>query len=143
VAERNPTPIVVGVDGTDGSTIALDWAATEAALRGCIVHAVSVAILPDRISSFADRVAAQVAAVSRRHPSVLVRQIRLIGAPAPVLARTARGSSMLVVGSHGTGRAGRVLLGSVSTYCARHASCPAVIVSTPERPATVGSGWSP
>ncbi|KAL5795710.1 hypothetical protein ACOSQ2_000530 [Xanthoceras sorbifolium] len=38
----------------------------------------------------------------------------------------------LVIGSHGYGFIKRVLLGSVSDYCAKHVKCPVVIVKHPE-----------
>lgn len=42
--------------------------------------------------------------------------------------RVAADAAMLVVGSHGHGALGRALLGSVSTECARHATCPVVVI---------------
>jgi nucleotide-binding universal stress UspA family protein len=137
--EPTPAPIVVGVDGSEDSAQALRWAATEAALRGCAVEAISVSTAGERVleartgyAPFADRAAAQVAAVARAHPTVQLRHIRTIGSPAPALVRTARGAAMLVVGSRGAGAMARALLGSVSSYCARHADCPVVIISKPK-----------
>ncbi|GAB2263918.1 hypothetical protein Droror1_Dr00026052 [Drosera rotundifolia] len=40
---------------------------------------------------------------------------------------------MLVVGSRGRGQIKRALLGSVSDYCAHHASCPVLIVKAPKQ----------
>ncbi|CAI7772673.1 unnamed protein product, partial [Closterium sp. NIES-53] len=34
---------------------------------------------------------------------------------------------LLVIGSHGKGMTKRLLLGSVSDYCAHHSSCPVLI----------------
>ncbi len=137
--EPTPAPIVVGVDGSEDSAQALRWAATEAALRGCAVEAVSVSTVGERVlqarsgyAPFADRAAAHVAAVERANPNVRLRHIRMIGSPAPALVRTARGAAMLVVGSSGAGAVARALLGSVSAYCARHADCPVVIISKPK-----------
>lgn len=39
-AARNPQRVVVGVDGSDGSRAAMDWALNEARLRGVTLHAV-------------------------------------------------------------------------------------------------------
>jgi nucleotide-binding universal stress UspA family protein len=50
------------------------------------------------------------------------------GHPAPTLVETSQGADLLVVGSSGHGAFVGMLLGSVSAHCARHASCPVVIV---------------
>lgn len=137
--EPTPAPIVVGVDGSEDSAQALRWAVAEAALRGCAVEAVSVATAGERVMAtrtgyapFADRVAAQLAAVERANPSVQLRHLRTIGSAAPALVRAARGAAMLVVGSRGAGGIAQALLGSVSAYCARNADCPVVIISKPK-----------
>ncbi|XP_044503781.1 universal stress protein A-like protein [Mangifera indica] len=41
-------------------------------------------------------------------------------------------ADMLIMGSHGYGFIKRVLLGSVSDYCTKHAKCPVVIVKRRE-----------
>ncbi len=134
MTETGQAPIVVGIDGSEDCVAALNWAAAEAVLRGCVVEAVSVPII-DRISGvrsdmspFAVRVAAQIAAAAAEYPSVQLRHVQAVGSPAAALVRHAHGASMLVVGSHGTGAVARALLGSTSAYCARHAECPVVIV---------------
>jgi nucleotide-binding universal stress UspA family protein len=43
-------------------------------------------------------------------------------------AAAAEAADMVVVGSHGRGRLGRLMLGSVSDHVARHAPCPVVVV---------------
>lgn len=42
-------PVVVGVDGSEDGAQALRWAATEAALRGCAVEAISVSTAGERV----------------------------------------------------------------------------------------------
>lgn len=137
---ENSPPIVVGVDGSKDCAAALEWAFAEAALRGCAVEAVTVSTVFGRTAELssgtnrlADRTSAQITAVASRHPSVHSQHLSVLGSPAPALVRAARGASMLVVGSHGAGRVARALLGSVSSYCARHAECPVVIVSDGSR----------
>ncbi|KAI5066028.1 hypothetical protein GOP47_0018652 [Adiantum capillus-veneris] len=44
-------------------------------------------------------------------------------------------ANVLVVGSHGYGAVKRVLLGSVSDYCAHRVKCPVVIVKKPSKKA--------
>lgn len=137
---RGPSPIVVGLDGSEGGAAALEWAVAEAAVRGCLLQAVSVSGVLDRMSEPGDGPPPKVEQASRqltqagvRYPSVAMRHVRLFGSPAPELVRIASGAAMLVVGSHGVTRAVRPLLGSVSSYCAKNAGCPVVIVPDAKR----------
>jgi nucleotide-binding universal stress UspA family protein len=45
-----------------------------------------------------------------------------------VAAAEAEGVDMIVVGSHGRGKVGRLLLGSVSEHVVRNAGCPVLVV---------------
>jgi nucleotide-binding universal stress UspA family protein len=49
-------------------------------------------------------------------------------APAPALIAAAKGADLLVVGSRGLGGFQGLLIGSVSQYCTRHATCSVVVV---------------
>ncbi|XP_039784218.1 universal stress protein YxiE-like isoform X1 [Panicum virgatum] len=55
------------------------------------------------------------------------------GEPREALCRAAAdmGAGLLVVGSRGLGAIKRAFLGSVSDYCAHHASCPIIVVKPP------------
>ncbi len=59
------------------------------------------------------------------------------GNVARVLLEVTRGARMLVVGSRGHGGFAGLLLGSVSSACAEHATCPVLVVHghTPPPPA--------
>lgn len=48
--------------------------------------------------------------------------------PAIVEAATSEAADLVVVGSHGRGRVGRLVLGSVSDHVVRNAPCPVLIV---------------
>ena len=48
--------------------------------------------------------------------------------PAIVDAAQSEGADLIVVGSHGRGRVGRFLIGSVSDHVIRHAAAPVLIV---------------
>ena len=59
----------------------------------------------------------------------------------PVLLDAAIDADLLVVGSsHGHGRFSGMLMGSVSTHCVEHASCPVVVVRGEARVAAAGGG---
>lgn len=130
--------VVVGVDGSPESTTAVQWAdryatASGASLRlvvawqhamaygrpmmfeGYHPHAEAEALL-DKVKADldlpADRVETQISE----------------GAPGPVLVAAAEHADALVIGSQGHGAVSTVLLGSVSSYCVHHATCPVVVV---------------
>ncbi len=153
--------IVVGVDGSDGSRAALRWARREAEARGWPV----VALLaygfygrPEQVQDRAGGIAEE--ALSRAATEVLRETIaevveaddpELTTAPETMIAglepvdalfQVAEPSDLLVIGSRGLGPVRRLLLGSVSTACVRHAAGPVVVVRAPqprdERPVVVG-----
>ena len=132
--------VVVGVDGSAGSKAALAWAAGQARLMGCPLEAVitwdPVATpwtpypldLVNDLRIEHDKVLNEtIDEVLGSDRGVDVRARVIEGSPGRVLVKVAETASLLVVGRHGrhewTGR-----LGSVSTYCAHHASCPVVVV---------------
>lgn len=132
--------IIVGVDGTEGSKVALRWAAREAELsnRGLLAvnswqaNTIGWAPYP---SSAAIGVPVEAEKVLQETVDEILGpdrkidvQLRVVRGPAGrVLVRVSANAVLLVVGKRGrhawTGR-----LGSVSEYCARHAQCPLVIV---------------
>lgn len=137
--------IIVGIDGSDHSRQALEWAMREAALRRVpltvlTVHEIVagywgyVGVDPEAHAA-ADRVGrmAQLEVdkvldeLGDAHPeSVTVRSVN--GGPARQLLAAARDAGMIVVGSRGAGGFARLLMGSVSTQVSHHARCPVVIV---------------
>ena len=58
------------------------------------------------------------------------------GRPAQALmeAAAAEGADLIVMGSHGRGRVGRLIFGSVSQVVAREAPCPVLVVRPGARP---------
>jgi nucleotide-binding universal stress UspA family protein len=136
--------IVVGVDGSDGGDRALRWAISEAQRRGGTVEAVTAwtwdavdgAVVaktqPDEEHARATRILeAAVTAATTTHPGVTVASEVVEGKPAAVLARTATGADLLVLGSHGHGRLHHAVLGSVAEECVRAAVCPVLIIPVP------------
>ena len=78
-----------------------------------------------------DREMAAQALVKRgRNLGVAVTFLVWTGDPGETIVSAAQSEAadVLVVGAHGRGVLGRVLLGSVSEYVARHAPCPVLVV---------------
>ncbi|MEV0648009.1 universal stress protein [Phytomonospora sp. NPDC050363] len=143
-------PVVVGVDGSECSQLAVDFAAREAAwhereLR--IVHAfiwplmrvpTGTAGLREQAEKWLSEAAGSAASTA---PGVIVTTAVVTGAAGAVLLDAARTAGMLVVGSRGLGGFGRLLLGSVGSQAASYAPCPVVIVRdapSPDGPVFVG-----
>jgi nucleotide-binding universal stress UspA family protein len=138
-------PLVVGVDGTDFSLRAVDWAVAEAArgpYRLRLVHALLgddwdsyspsrpwryAHRRPDRLlgEEILDTAAARAAAIAP-HVPVLTHLADDLALPA--LLREGREAAMVVVGRRGRGDIAGMLLGSVSLGLAARASCPVVVV---------------
>ncbi len=134
--------IVVGVDASEGSDAALDWAAAEAKRSGRRLLVVTVwhwssSVMGSPMSLFghsdpytAGRHILEQSARRARGAGATVLTWLVEGAPAATLAEISDDAGMLVVGSHGHGLV-RSLLGSVSRACLAQATCPVVIVPAP------------
>jgi nucleotide-binding universal stress UspA family protein len=137
--------IVVGVDGSDPSKLALRWAARQATLTGAKLKVVTTWEYPPTLgwappypSDFDPDEDARTA-LQQTIDDVLGSDATLVaqaevteGHPAFVLTQAARGAELLVVGSRGHGAFAGMVLGSVSEYCAAHAPCPVVVVRHPD-----------
>jgi nucleotide-binding universal stress UspA family protein len=130
--------IVVGVDGSPESELALRWAAQQARLTGRELHAViawrvpvtySVTVGPEHDWA-ADSQHALDAAVARalgeQDAAGVVHDV-VEDYPAGALLRAAEDADLLVVGCRGRGGFTGMLLGSVSRHVAVHAPCPVVV----------------
>jgi nucleotide-binding universal stress UspA family protein len=69
-----------------------------------------------------------VAAVLGAHDDPRLNAEVVQGSPPEVLCAASRDAQLLVLGSHGHGQLFEAVLGSVSQYCVRHASCPVVVI---------------
>lgn len=74
--------------------------------------------------------AAQQLVVRGRQAGIHVSFLVWEGEPGPAIveAATSEDADLIVVGSHGRGRVGRFVLGSVSDHVIRHAAAPVLIV---------------
>lgn len=141
--------IVVGVDGSEGSRVALRWARAEARFRSCPLEVVAVwqyptvqypmmGIVPSFSASpeptdLRDEAERALRAVLEEESiasddAVAVSILVAEGASAPTLLAAAADADLLVVGSRGHGGFTGLLIGSVSQQCVTHAPCPVVVV---------------
>ncbi|MGA2522398.1 MAG: universal stress protein [Acidimicrobiales bacterium] len=143
-ASERPT-IVVGVDGSEASRRALQWAARQAGYRGAELNVVTTWEFPttfgwappyppdfDPEADTRKALEDTVADVLGPSPEIPVRLTVVEGHPAPVLVKKAEGAELLVVGSRGHGAFVGMVIGSVSEHCAAHAPCPVVVVRHPD-----------
>jgi len=134
-------PVVVGVDGSEGSRRAAGFAVETAALLGASLIALyawpadavwSPALaqagqppptVPEEVTQILDE-------ISRAHPEVPVHmEIRPGSRPAhSELVTASRNARLVVVGSRGRGGFRGLLLGSVSQALIHHAQCPVAVV---------------
>ena len=147
--------IVVGVDGSKSSRAALEWALTEAALRGStlravhawMIPAVGTAEAPWALMGTADYLTIEPEQLEQAATEALDREVAdaratagagvavehvVVDAPAAeAIVDASKDAELIVVGTHGRGSIASLVLGSVSHHVAQHATCPVVIVHEP------------
>ncbi len=141
--------VVVGVDGSDTSRRALDWALDEARARGGWVEVVHSWMLPASygyptlvvpdLSIYEEAAEAVVAelldhadtsGMSRPISKVIVGGTSTSG----LLAARSADAELLVVGSRGIGGFAGMVVGSVAHHLAHHATCPLVVLPASDAP---------
>ena len=135
--------IVVGVDGSPESLLALEWAYDEALASGAELNVVHAWICPYTISESSVRevrkpmefAAAKVLQSSLdslgsrlTDRSVIIHSTLCEQTPCEALLRESEIADMLVVGSRGRGGLRSLVLGSVSRAVLHHAVCPVAVV---------------
>jgi nucleotide-binding universal stress UspA family protein len=133
--------IVVGVDNSNGSQRALQWAVDEAWVHGARVRAVNAWCVyvgggfpypaPPVDAEDFEQVAHEAleTAVRALAPrDIDVETAAVYGSAADVLIHAAEDADLVVVGSRGHGGLAALVLGSVSRQVAEHAPCPVAIV---------------
>jgi nucleotide-binding universal stress UspA family protein len=141
--------IVVGVDGSEESRAALDWAVEEGRLRQApvlAIHAWEVPMVPaptglvppsvevvgdltELREDAASLVETMVRETAADAADVEIRPLTVEDKPVNALLDAAErnDAQMIVVGSRGHGGFVALLIGSTSDQVARHATCPVVI----------------
>ena len=142
-------PIVVGIDGSPVSKVAVDWAARTAALREVplkLVHALNppvVMAFPEvpipagylewqseegrTLLAAAVTTAEESALLIGKGPIAVTTEM-VAGPSVPTLVDESTRAQMVVVGCRGRNALARGLLGSVSIGLVHHAKCPVAII---------------
>jgi nucleotide-binding universal stress UspA family protein len=134
--------VIVGVDGSPQSVLALSWACRRAKTCGDVVRAVCTwslgasgedwTSLPGAKSEGQRRAERTlrdaIDAVRLEQPAADVERLVVEGPAAHVLVKMSADADMLVVGSRGLGGFRGLLLGSVSIQCVHHSHCPVTVV---------------
>ena len=144
--------IVVGVDLSPSSKMALAWAADYARLTGQPVHAVHALPVPPNLASVGvlgtpapepvDRIdegyrEGVEAVFSSVAPDPSWRLEFFVDDPGPSIVAASAGAALIVVGTREHTGIGRLVYGSVSRYCLSHAKIPVVAVPfVPAAPST-------
>ncbi|KWX01121.1 hypothetical protein TH66_06205 [Carbonactinospora thermoautotrophica] len=139
--------VVVGVDGSELSEAALEFAFRAASLRGTpltVIHAWQTPVLAAYAGmpslwvpefdeqAFAEEaqlaLAESLAGWREKYPDVAVTPELVRAHAADALVHASRNAQLVVVGSRGRGGFRGLLLGSVSQHVLHHAHCPVAVV---------------
>lgn len=138
--------VTVGLDGSNESLAAAEWAACEAAMYEIplrVVHAgeqqpheyvpfAGEQVPPPGTDRSARLLVETRARLAHRHSGVRVSVEQIDGRPVPTLIAAAREAEVLVLGSRGLGKVAGALLGSVALAVVARAERPVVLVRAAE-----------
>ncbi|MEV3908297.1 MULTISPECIES: universal stress protein [Streptomyces] len=144
-------PITAGIDGTEESLAALDWAAREAVRRDValrVVHAwrfqpyegIDAGDRDTQEGWARDAVGEAVRTVTGRHTGLDVSTEVVEGGSVDVLVAAAADAELLVLGSRGHGPVVGFLLGSVGQQVIAEAARPVVLVRAGDQVTAEASG---
>ncbi|HEU4331513.1 MAG TPA: universal stress protein [Lapillicoccus sp.] len=155
-------PIVVAVDNSPQSRRALDWAVADATSRSVplhLLHALETAVtvwspmmaVPKEIDDERWMIDAALEHVHQLAPDLQVTSAIATGPAWAALEAASEHADSIVMGAHGRGVLGTLVLGSTSLHVANHARCPVVVVrepsddtaTHPDGPVVVGFDGSP
>lgn len=164
--QHTPGGVVVAVDGSPSSTVAVEWAARDSQMRDValkLVHVVAPIVAPaegwsadysqiweDQARDIVEQ--ARKIAVEAGSPRAAQLTSEVLHAPVvPTLVELSKQANMVVVGCRGQGALSSALLGSVSSGLVHHAHCPVAVVHdedplttrSPQAPVVVGIDGSP
>jgi nucleotide-binding universal stress UspA family protein len=133
--------IVAGIDGSESSLDALQWAARQAQLTGSTLEVITTWDWPvdvgwsvplpedyDPAAGAQDVLDHALEPIRKAYPDVDIQPRPVEGHPAPALVEASQEADLLVIGSRGRGKFAGMLLGSVSQYCVTNAHCAVTVV---------------
>ncbi|MBD0323550.1 MAG: universal stress protein [Aldersonia sp.] len=139
-------PIVVGVDGSEGSAVAVGWAARTAAHRKLPLRIVAIVHVPAAFYAEpyiadqhrdalvrAGRERIETAAVAARQAAADLGEIDVTGEvyegkATQRLVEQSESAWMIALGARGHGEISAMAVGSTASSVAAHAACPVVVV---------------
>jgi nucleotide-binding universal stress UspA family protein len=138
--------ITVGIDGSEHSMKALEWAIKEAATQHSPVTVLTVHLVPmsgwtgnpitlpadvadlEKARQTAEELVRKVTSQLGGTQPASVKVSAINGFPAQELIEASHDADLVVVGSRGSGGFARLTMGSVSSQVVHHAHCPVVVV---------------
>jgi len=138
--------ITVGIDGSEHSVKALEWAIKEAAIQHSPVTVLAVHLVPksgwtgnpitlpadiadvEKARQAAEELVVKVTSQLGDAQPASVKVSAVNGFPAEALIEASRDADLVVLGSRGSGGFARLMMGSVSSQVVQHAHCPVVVV---------------
>jgi nucleotide-binding universal stress UspA family protein len=138
--------ITVGVDGSDNSYRALEWAMKEAGLRGEPLNILAVnevasnpwtghpevmaedAAVVGHARSWTEEAVAKVSGQLGDAKPTSINVQAMSGFAAEELIKASHDSDLVVVSARGSGGFARLAVGGVSSKVIHHAACPVVVV---------------
>ena len=138
--------ITVGIDGSEHSVKALEWAIKEAAIQHSPVTVLAVHLVPmsgwtgnpitfpadledvEKARQAAEELVVKVTSQLGDAQPASVKVSAVNGFPAQELIEASRDADLVVIGSRGSGGFARLMMGSVSSQVVLLALCPVVVV---------------
>ncbi len=132
--------VVVGIDGSEHSRLALEWAVAKTPILGAVTPVLAYRVEPlgDGLGlpGFRNKLLrimrtdaeAFMKEAIEGFPDVAERARIVVQAPGPALVAAADGADLLVVGNRGRGGLTETLFGSVGSYCVSHARVPIAVI---------------
>lgn len=129
------SPVVVGIDGSPSSELAIAWAFDEASRRRVdliAIHAWTDLVLPADMTLDEQPGQAILAECLTKwqecYPNVTVRRRAVVDDPARHLIEASHDAQLVVLGSRGRGGFASMLLGSVAARVAIEAAAPTMVI---------------